>query len=212
MKALSGAAMVLSLVAIVGCVPVSTYRGTVAELEEARKISSQTTAAFDTFKKKSTAEIEILQQEKAKMSKDLTAALTEARDRIKDLESKLATEQVKVGTLREEKQKLMTGTTTAQEEIARIQKRVGELETAAARVDDLEKRLRERDHEIGKIRQALVDRETLASKVTALTQERTQLMADLQKQQEALKARKEQPETKECGPASPIPGVNRQGN
>ena len=51
-------------------------------------------------------------------SKDLTAALTEARDKIKDLESKLATEQVKAGTLREEKQKLMTGTTTAREEPA----------------------------------------------------------------------------------------------
>jgi uncharacterized coiled-coil DUF342 family protein len=106
----------------------------------------------------------------------------------------------------------MSGTTTAQEEIARIQKRVGELETAAARVDDLEKRLRERDQEIGKLRQALIDRETLASKVTTLTQERTQLMADLQKQQEAIKAHKEQPEAKECGPAPSNSGVSRQGN
>lgn len=212
MNAISAAITILSLVAIVGCVPVSTYRTTVAELEEAQRISSQTTAAFDSFKKKSTAEVENLQQEKAKIAKDHTAALTEARDKIKDLESKLATEQVKAGTLREEKQKLMTGTTTAQEEIARIQKRAGELETAAARVDDLEKRLLERDQEIGKLRQALVDRETLASKVNALKQERTQLMAELQKQQEAIKARKEQPEAKECSPTSPNPGVNRQGN
>lgn len=212
MKAVRAAIAVLSLTMIVGCVPMKMHTNTVAELEEARKTSAQTTAAFDSFKKKSTAEIETLQQEKAKMSKDLTAALTEARDKIKDLESKLATEQVKAGTLREEKQKLMTGTTTAQEEIARIQKRAGELETAAVRVDDLEKRLLERDQEIGKLRQALLDHETLASKVTTLTKERTQLMAELQKQQEALKARKEQPEAKECGPAPPNPGVNRQGN
>lgn len=212
MKAIRAATAILSLVAIVGCVPVSTYRNTVAELQEAQRISAQTTAAFDSFKKKSTAEVESLQQEKAKMAKDHTAALTEARDKIKDLESKLATEQVKAGTLREEKQKLMTGTTTAQEEIARIQKRAGELETAAARVDDLEKRLLERDQEIGKLRQSLVDRETLASKVTALKQERTQLMAELQKQQEAIKARKDQPEAKECSPAPLNPGVNRQGN
>ena len=212
MKAISAATAVLSLTMIVGCVPRNMYTNTLAELEEARKTSAQTTAAFDSFKKKSTAGIEILQQEKAKMSKELTAALTEARDKIKDLESKLATEQVKTSTLREEKQKLMSGTTTAQEEIARIQKRVGELETAAGRVDDLEKRLRERDHEIEKLRQALIDRETLASKVTTLTQERTQLMAELQKQQEAIKARKEQPEAKECGPVPPNPGVNRQGN
>lgn len=212
MKARSAATAVLSLTTIIGCVPMNMYTNTLTELEEARKTSAQMTMAFDSFKKKSTAEIEILQQEKAKISKDLTAALTEARDKIKDLESKLATEQVKAGTLREEKQKLMTGTTTAQEEIARIQKRVGELETAAARVDELEKRLRERDHEIGKLRQALIDRETLASKVTALTQERSQLIAELQKQQETIKARKEQPEAKECGLATPNPGVNRQGN
>jgi len=209
MKAMTA---LLSLMMIVGCVPRNLYTSTVAELEDAKKASTQTTAALETFKKKSTAEIEILQQEKAKMSKDLTASLTEARDKIKDLETKLATEQVKAGTLREEKQKLMTGTTTAQEEIARIQKRVGELETAAGRVDDLEKRLRERDHEIGKLRQSLIDRETLASKVTTLTQERTQLMADLQKHQEAIKARKDQPETKECGPAPPSPGASHQGN
>ena len=212
MKAVCAATAVLSLTMIVGCVPMNIHTNTLAELEEARKALAQTTAAFDSFKKKSTAEIETLQQEKAKMSKDLTAALTEARDKIKDLESKLSTEQVKAGTLREEKQKLMTGTTTAQEEIARIQKRVGELETAAVRVDDLEKRLLERDQEIGKLRQALLDRETLASKVTTLTKERTQLMAELQKQQEALKARKEQPEGKECGPAITHPEVNRQGN
>ncbi|MGE5711646.1 MAG: hypothetical protein ACM34B_15830, partial [Nitrospira sp.] len=59
---------------------------------------------------------------------------------------------------------------------------------------------------------ALIDRETLASKVTTLTQERTQLMAELHKQQEVMKARKEQPEAKECGPASSNAGVNREGN
>ena len=209
MKATSAATALLSLTMIVGCVPMNMYKNTLTELEETQKTSAQTTAAFESFKKKSTTEIEILQQEKAKISKDLTAALTEARDKIKDLESKLATEQVKAGTLREEKQKLMTGTTTAQEEIARIQKRVGELETAAARVDDLEKRLRERDHEIGKLRQALIDRETLASRVTTLTQERTQLMAELQKQQETMKVSKEQPKAKECEPAPTNPGVNR---
>jgi chemotaxis protein MotB len=209
MKAISAATAILSLTMIVGCVPMNMYKNTLTELEETQKTSAQTTAAFESFKKKSTTEIEILQQEKAKISKDLTAALTEARDKIKDLESKLATEQVKAGTLREEKQKLMTGTTTAQEEIARIQKRVGELETAAARVDDLEKRLRERDHEIGKLRQALIDRETLASRVTTLTQERTQLMAELQKQQETMKVSKEQPKAKECEPAPTNPGVNR---
>ncbi|HLZ33419.1 MAG TPA: hypothetical protein VKP13_05350, partial [Nitrospira sp.] len=120
MKAISAMTVVLLLTMLVGCVPMPVYKDTLAELEEARKTSAQTTTAFDNYKKKSTAEIESLQQEKAKISKELTASLTEARDKIKDLESKLATEQVKAGTLREEKQKLMTGATTAQEELARI--------------------------------------------------------------------------------------------
>ena len=192
-------------IAIIGCVPSHIHRNTVAELEETRKTLAQLTVACDNFKKKASAEIQILQQDKAKISKDLKAALTETRDKVKDLESKLATEQVKVATLREEKQRLMSGTTTAQEEIARIQKRVGELETAAGRVDELETRVRERDHEIEKLRQTLVDRETLASKVTALTQERTQLTAELQKMKETINSYKKQPETKECVPATSSP-------
>lgn len=212
MKVLGVTLAVLSITMIVGCVPSSMYRDSLAELEETRKTSAQTAAAFESFKKKSNVEMDVLHQEKSRLSKDLTTALTEARDKIKDLESKLATEQVKAGTLREEKQKLMTGTTTAQEEIARIQKRVGELETAAGRVDDLEKRVQERDQEIGKLRRALADREVLTSKVTTLTQERTQLAAELHKQQEAVKARKEQPEAKECGSVAPNSGGNLQGN
>ena len=39
----------------------------------------------------------------------------------------------------------MSGTTTAKEEIARLQKHAGELETEAARAEDLAKRLAERD-------------------------------------------------------------------
>ena len=95
---------------------------------------------------------------------------------------------------------------------SQVQKRVGELETAAGRVEELEKRIRERDHEIGRLRQALVDRESLASRVTALTQERAQLMTEIQKQQETIKAHKEQPEIKDCAPAAPNSGTNRQAN
>jgi uncharacterized phage infection (PIP) family protein YhgE len=205
-------AVLIPITIIVGCVPSIVHKNTVAELEETRKTSAQVTAAFDKFKKKATTEIEALQQEKAKLSKDLTVTRTEARDKIDDLESKLATEQVKVATLREEKQKLMTGTTTAQEEIARIQKRVGELETATGRVEDLEKRIQERDQEIGKLRQTLVDRESLVSKVAALTQERTQLWDELQKMQETSNAHKQQLEKKDCVPVTPSPEIERQVN
>jgi len=193
----------LFVATVAGCVPMTTHMETLAELEETRKTSAQTAEAFESFKKKSAVDLESLQQDKAKLSKELTAALTEARDKARDLESKLAAEQVKEATLREEKQKLMSGTTTKQDEIARIQKRVGELETAAGRVGDLEKRLQERDQEIGKLRQAAADRELFASKVVALTQEREQLIAELAKQQEAMKAQKDRLDAKSGEPGRP---------
>ena len=193
----------LSLTTVAGCVSTSTHRETLAELDETRKASAQMAEAFESFKKKSAADLENLQQEKAKLSKELTAALTEARDKARDLEAKLAAEQVKVATLREEKQNLMSGTTTTKEEIARIQKRAGELATAAGRVGDLEKRLQERDQEIGKLRQAVADRELLVSKVATLMQEREQLLAELVKQQEAMKAQKERLEARSGEQARP---------
>ena len=197
------AVFALFVATVAGCVPMTTHMETLAELEETRKTSAQSAEAFESFKKKSAADLESLQQDKAKLSKGLTAALTEARDKARDLESKLAAEQVKEATLREEKQKLMSGTTTKQDEIARIQKRVGELETAAGRVGDLEKRLQERDQEIGKLRQAAADRELFASKVAALTQEREQLMAELAKQQHAMKAQKDRLDAKSGEPGRP---------
>ncbi len=197
------AVFALFVATVAGCVPMTTHMETLAELEETRKTSAQSAEAFESFKKKSAADLESLQQDKAKLSKELTAALTEARDKARDLESKLAAEQVKEATLREEKQKLMSGTTTKQDEIARIQKRVGELETAAGRVGDLEKRLQERDQEIGKLRQAAADRELFASKVAALTQEREQLMAELAKQQQAMKAQKDRLDAKSGEPGPP---------
>ncbi len=105
--------------------------------------------------------IAALEKEKA----DVVATLAETRTQARDLETRLDAEQKKVAMLMQEKQQLMSGTTTAQEEIGRLQKRAGELETVAARVKDLEKQLSERDQEIGTLRQAVADRQTLASKL-----------------------------------------------
>lgn len=159
------------------------------------------------------ARLAAMEKEKSQMA----SALTEARDQARDLSTKLAAEQVKAATLREDKQRLMSGTTTTKEEIARLQKHAAELETDAARADDLAKRLTERDQEIERLRKAVADRETLANKLTALTdkferakqqvtsltdelttrneeasrvrQERDQLIMEIQKRQEGLKGR-----------------------
>ena len=68
-----------------------------------------------------------------------------------------------MSALQEDKQRLLGGTTTAQGEIARLQKRAGELETEAARAKDLEKQLAERNQEIGQLRHSLADRDAVAA-------------------------------------------------
>src|SRR3989441_6678621 len=77
---------------------------------------------------------------------------------------------------------LMSGTTTAQEEIARLQKRASELEAETARANDLVKQLSERDQDL---------KEQLKAEAAAkarLEQERAAKEAEIQQQQEQLKA------------------------
>jgi chemotaxis protein MotB len=119
--------------------------------------------------KKALADVQTRLSALEKEKEQLTVALGEARDQARDLGTKLAAEQVKSAALREDKQKLMAGTTTAKEEIARLQKRASELETEAARVTDMAKRLGERDQEIAKLRKAATEREALAGRMAALT-------------------------------------------
>ncbi len=99
------------------------------------------------------------------------AELANTRNQMRDVTIQLAAERDNVARISEEKQRLMTGTTTAQEEIARLQNRVGELEAVAARASDLEQRLSERDQEIGRLREAAADRGSLAVKVDSLADE-----------------------------------------
>ncbi|MBI4400888.1 MAG: OmpA family protein [Nitrospirae bacterium] len=197
--------IVMGTILVTGCVTKGTHTQTLADLEEARKATAKTAADFESFKKQAATDtdslkkqLEATQQELGSSKKALedattriaalekekeqtTAALTESRDQARDLTTKLEAEKSQVASLQEDKQRLMSGTTTAQEEIARLQKRAGELETETARAKDLEKRLAERDQEIGKLRQASADRESLAAKVAALT-------GALQGQEERLKA------------------------
>ncbi len=99
------------------------------------------------------------------------AELANTRNQMRDVTIHLAAERDNVARISEEKQRLMTGTTTAQEEIARLQNRVGELEAVAARASDLEQRLSERDQEIGRLREAAADRGSLAVKADSLADE-----------------------------------------
>jgi chromosome segregation ATPase len=98
------------------------------KLETAQQESAAAAKSVDDANKR----IGALEKEK----QETVAALTDAQNANRDLAAKLEAEQGKVAGLQQDKQRLMGGTTTAQEEIARLQKRAGELETDAARVKD----------------------------------------------------------------------------
>ncbi len=161
-----------------GCVTKRTYTDTLAELDAARKMSAKTAAALDEARKDAAAREKAQEEEKAKLAQELAAGIVEAKNQARDLQTRLQAEQSKVVSLQEDKQKLLSGTTTAQDEIARLQKRAGELETDAARVKDLEKQLSERDQEIGTLSRTAADRAALAAK---LEQERVAKEAEIQR-------------------------------
>jgi len=108
---------------------------------------------------------------------DLETTMGRARDKNRDLDNRLAAERENVARANKEKQQLMTGTTTAQEEIARLQRRAGELEARAALVGDLQQRLSEKDQDIGTLREATADRESLVAKNASLSQDLEQFKA-----------------------------------
>jgi chemotaxis protein MotB len=160
----------------------------VTDLQRQLEMVQQDLASGKKALSDASARISALEKEKGQ----LTAAVSEARDQARDLTTKLAAEQVKSATLREDKQRLMSGTTTAKEEIARLQKRAGELETQAARAEDLAKRLAERDQEIDRLRKIAADHESLTAKVGGLTKELDRAKQRVSALTEELAARSEE--------------------
>ena len=152
MKIRTVARVVLCAALVTGCVSTETHKKSLAELEEARKGAAQTAQELAGVKK----------------------ALADANARIAALEQEK--EQLTAANAR-----LLSGTTTAQEEIARLQKRAGELEAEKARANDLAKRLSEQEQELMKLRQEA------GGLQTSLKQQEERLKAE-----ESEKARLEQ--------------------
>ena len=141
----------------------------------------------------------------------LAADLDGARNRGKELSDQLTVQQQTAGTLREDKERLLAAITPAQEELARLQKRNGDVES------QLSKQLSDRDREIAELKQVAADRDALKGQVATLSddieqhrqktaalsgnldalkteadrhkQERDRLAAELQQHQKQLSAR-----------------------
>lgn len=124
---------------VVGCVTKGTHEQTLAELDQMRKASA-----------KSASQIATLEAEKAKLSSELLSAQSAAAG------------------LQNDKQMLITKATGTSEELAGLQKRMGELQT----------QISDRETEIGKLKQG---GETLAAEKARLEKERAAKEAEIQR-------------------------------
>lgn len=137
------------------------------DLERRLETAQQDWASAENALAETIARNEALLREKD----ELGAAVTQARTEARDLQTQFEAEQAQVAALQEDKQRLLTGTSTAQEEIARLQIKAGKLETAAALARDLAQQLSERDQEIGALRQAAAETEGLTATVATQREE-----------------------------------------
>ncbi len=128
-------------------------------------------------------------------SQERTAALSQAQEQRRMLEASLAAEQVKVATLHEDKERLLSGTTTAREEIARLQQRAGVLTSELGGLQEEAIRSRqERDQLTAQAMTLTGDLERSRERAHALSDELDSLRAGLDNL-EAERARLEQERT-----------------
>jgi chemotaxis protein MotB len=148
------------------------------ELEtDLRKIRSETTG-MERLNGELRRERETLQSKLDDLQKNYDATK-------QDLETRLKSEQDMVATLQNDKQLLIGRTTSTTDELAKTQKRMGELETDASRVKELEQRLSQRDVEVGRLTQGgealAAEREALAAEKDRLEKERAAKEAEIQR-------------------------------
>jgi chemotaxis protein MotB len=111
-----------------------------------------------------TAHIAVLGQEKERQGK----ALVEAQSRAQDLETKLQGERATIAGLQDEKQKLIVRVTAATDELAKVQKQVGELQTISTHAEDLDTRLSQREQEIARLQKRAGELEMEAARAKDL--------------------------------------------
>ncbi len=153
----------------------STVNKTQQELDATKTNLSQTLASRQDLE----GEAKRLRDENSGTER-LTGELRRERDLLRtksdELETKLQAERATVESLQSDKQLLITRATTATDELARMQKRMGELETDATRAKDLEQRLSQREIEVGKLTQG---GEALAAEKERLEKERAAKEAEI---------------------------------
>ncbi len=143
--------------------------------DDVRKIRSET-SGMQRLNEELRRERDQLQTKSDELEKSLAVSK-------QDFDTRLQAEQATVAALQNDKQLLITRATTATDELAKTQKRLGELETDASRAKDLEQRLSQRDIEVGRLTQGgetlAAEKQTLAAEKERLEKERAAKEAEI---------------------------------
>jgi chemotaxis protein MotB len=138
--------------------------------DDVRKIRSET-SGMTRLNEELRRERDLLKAKSDGLEKNLNVTKEE-------FETKLKAEQATVAALQKDKELLITRTMGATDELARTQKRLGELEAEASRAKDLEQRLSQREIEVGRLAQG---GETLAAEKARLEKEQAAKEAEIQR-------------------------------
>ncbi len=165
---------------VTGCVSGSTHKTTLAELEEARKASNQTTAAFESFQEEAATDITALEQEQGRfMSELLTTnnSLAQTQTDLESAQSHLGNEQQSRRDAENQLAKLQDEHQKLEQVISDFQQERDLLQTS---VEDFRRRLETTQQaKIAALQQAAADREALAAQTTALEGELDQAKAQM---------------------------------
>ena len=164
----------LCAVAVVGCVSTGTHTKTLTELEAAKKTSAQLQQQLAGLQQN-------LEQE-ATQRKAAEQQATELQSRLDGLEKENGQLNSELGNVRGQitdlEQKLASGSASAQEEIAKLQKQASELEANAARIAKEREQLRQEQSQLA----ATLEQERLAKEeeIKRLTRTQEELSKSLQ--------------------------------
>ena len=118
-----------------------------------------------------------------RLNGELRREREQLQSKVDDLQTKLKAEQATVAALQKDKELLITRATGATDELAKTQRRLGELETDASRAKDLEQRLSQREIEVGRLAQGgetlAAEKQTLAAEKERLEKERAAKEAEI---------------------------------
>ncbi|MGH7207608.1 MAG: OmpA family protein [Nitrospiraceae bacterium] len=210
MRYFTGAVVLtVCMVTVTGCVSKGTHTQTLTDLEQARKASAQAAAAFDSYKKQATAEIEGLKQERTNLNNELLASRTatdklqQQRDLLEakanDLQRRVEDTNARLASLEKEKEQLTKALTDARNEARDLATKLASEQAQVAALREDKQKLMSgtttAQEEIARLQKRAGELENEMARAADLTkrleerdQELGKLQASIEREKERLRA------------------------